>query len=251
MAIEGGWSELSNMVKKYGGILRRPVVNGLIREGEIMNIVAPSKVGKSWLVYNLALAVASGTHFIQHAWDCGRPGQVAIIDNELHKETLAFRIPKVRKAMELDPSFENNIKICALRGKVQSISNLYPLIESAAKGFMPKLLIIDSLYRSLGDGFSENDNSMITSVYNMLDMYAHMLNRCAIVIIHHSTKGPQGSKSVTDVGSGAGAQSRAADTHFIIREVGDLRYRADARCRSFAQPGSLKLEWCFPLWKEA
>ena len=39
----------------------------------------------------------------------------------------------------------------------------------------------------------------------------------AIVLVHHTSKGNQANKSVTDVGSGAGAQSRAPDTHLALR----------------------------------
>ena len=39
----------------------------------------------------------------------------------------------------------------------------------------------------------------------------------AIVLVHHTTKGAQAGKSVTDIGAGGGAQSRAADTHLVAR----------------------------------
>ena len=37
----------------------------------------------------------------------------------------------------------------------------------------------------------------------------------AFVLVHHSTKGSQAEKSVTDTGSGAGAMSRAVDSHIV------------------------------------
>ncbi|WP_200836773.1 AAA family ATPase [Rubripirellula obstinata] len=33
---------------------------GLLRAGEIMNVIAPPKAGKSWLASDMALAVATG-----------------------------------------------------------------------------------------------------------------------------------------------------------------------------------------------
>ncbi|MGI6417616.1 MAG: hypothetical protein ACOX1P_18335 [Thermoguttaceae bacterium] len=59
---------------------------------------------------------------------------------------------------------------------------------------------------------SENDNAAIMSLYNVIDGYAARLNT-AWVNVHHASKGDQSGKGTTDVGSGAGAQSRAADTH--------------------------------------
>lgn len=40
--------------------LRRPVIHDLLREAEITNLIAASKVGKSWLVLDLALSIATG-----------------------------------------------------------------------------------------------------------------------------------------------------------------------------------------------
>ena len=42
--------------------------------------------------------------------------------------------------------------------------------------------------------------------------------KAAIVLVHHTSKGNQANKSVTDVGSGAGAQSRSPDTHLTLRQ---------------------------------
>jgi hypothetical protein len=42
--------------------------------------------------------------------------------------------------------------------------------------------------------------------------------KTGILLVHHSSKGDQSGKSVRDVGSGAGAWSRAADVHLGLRE---------------------------------
>ena len=57
-----------------------------------MNAISAPKVGKSWLVSDLALAIASGRPWL--GMDCV-PREVLILDNELHGETSANRIPKV------------------------------------------------------------------------------------------------------------------------------------------------------------
>jgi hypothetical protein len=81
--------------------LRRAVLHGLLREGETANLVAPPKTGKSWLVYQLLLCMVTGRKF----WGFSpEPGKVLLIDNELHRETLAFRIPISAKAMGIEPA---------------------------------------------------------------------------------------------------------------------------------------------------
>ena len=70
------------------------------------------------------------------------------------------------------------------------------------------IIIIDALYKALPKDVDENSNGQITSIYNLLDNYA-LATGAAIVLVHHTSKGNQSNKSVTDIGSGAGAQSRS------------------------------------------
>src|SRR5574344_643012 len=85
---------IGELVKAYP-TMRPVLIDGFLRLGETMNLIAPPKTGKSWLVTDLALAVAMGTDWF--GFQCER-GRVLIIDNELHKETTADRVPKVIRA---------------------------------------------------------------------------------------------------------------------------------------------------------
>ena len=78
--------------------MRPPVIHGLLREGETMNVIAAPKTGKSWLVLNLSLSVVTSLPWLGFNTE---PGNVLLIDNELHPETLGDRIPRVAKAMKL------------------------------------------------------------------------------------------------------------------------------------------------------
>ena len=224
----------------------RPIlIHGFLRLGETMNIIAPPKTGKSWLVTDLALSVAMGTEWF--GYPCNR-GRVLIIDNELHKETTASRVPKViaARGLKLDDvspwlSVENQ------RGRLKTIEDISNHIEELkVEGY--KLIIIDAFYRAMPRGVDENDNGAIADVYNMLDRYAEQIG-CAFVLIHHTSKGNQSLKSVTDVGSGAGSQSRAADTHVILRRHKEQGVVVmESVVRSFASLKPLCLRWNWPLW---
>ena len=65
-----------------------------------------------------------------------------------------------------------------------------------------------AFYRFLPAGTDENANADMASLYNHIDRYAADLG-CAFVLIHHSSKGNQSGKSVTDVGAGAGSHADA------------------------------------------
>ena len=224
----------------------RPVlIHGFLRLGETMNIIAPPKTGKSWLVTDLALSVAMGTDWF--GYPCER-GKVLIIDNELHRETSAGRIPKVVSARGFDLKEAGKwLSVANQRGRLKTIEDIGNHVEEyKAAGY--KLIIIDAFYRAMPRGVDENDNGAIADVYNMLDRYAEQIG-CAFVLIHHTSKGNQSLKSVTDVGSGAGSQSRAADTHVILRRHKEQGVVVmESVVRSFASVKPLCLRWNWPLW---
>lgn len=229
--------------------LRPPVIDGLLREGETMNLIASPKTGKSWLVLDLAIAVATGRPWL------GRfptvAGDVLIIDNELHGETSANRIPKVAKARGLGTDeFADKVFIRNLRGALHDIVSLGSFFRAIERGRF-RLIVLDAFYRFLPAGMDENANADMASLYNHIDRYAADLG-CAFVLIHHSSKGNQSGKSVTDVGAGAGSQSRATDAHLVLRQHEEPDVVVlDAAVRSWPPQESACLRWAFPVWDVA
>ena len=229
--------------------LRPPVIDGLLREGETMNLIASPKTGKSWLVLDLAIAVATGRPWLSRFPTVA--GDVLIIDNELHGETSANRIPKVAKARGLGTDeFADRVFIRNLRGGLQDIVSLGSFFRAIERGRF-RLIVLDAFYRFLPAGMDENANADMASLYNHIDRYAADLG-CAFVLIHHSSKGNQSGKSVTDVGAGAGSQSRATDAHLVLRphEEADVVV-LDAAVRSWPPQESVCLRWAFPVWDVA
>lgn len=230
-------------------VLRDPVIHGLIRRGETMNVIAPPKTGKSWLTTDLALSVASGCTWLK-AYRTER-GSVLILDNELHGETSANRIPRVAAArnITLDEYFER-LFIMNLRGCLMDIFSLGAIFDSLEPNRF-KVIILDAFYRFMPPDTDENDNGAMARMYNQLDLYADRLGAC-FVLIHHTSKGNQSGKWITDVGAGAGSQSRATDTHLVLRpheENGVVVL--DAAVRSWPPLVSRCLQWQFPVWEPA
>ena len=226
----------------------RPVlIDGFLRIGETMNIIAAPKTGKSWLVTQLAICVASGTEWFGHVCTAGK---VLLIDNELHEETSANRIPLVVEAMrKVNPNLPNvddMIDVWNLRGKWKSIADLAAWLPKFKEAGY-RMIVIDAFYRALPKDTDENDNGSIASIYNLIDTFAKKVG-CSFVLIHHTSKGNQSQKSITDVGAGAGSQSRAADTHLILREHKDDGYLVlEAVVRSFPRQEPIVLQKAFPL----
>jgi len=190
---------------------RRPyVIEGLLRRGETMNLIAAPKTGKSWFVYNLAARLATGGEFL--GWTAPHNLKCMIVDNELHPEELAFRVGSVQDAMGVN--FGDDLHFTCLRGAAVDMNHIeQKLVASGASRF--DVIILDALYRFIPAGTSENDNAQMMLIYNTIDRIARTFD-CSVICVHHASKGNQNEKQVSDVGAGAGAISRAADTQVVL-----------------------------------
>lgn len=229
--------------------LRAPLIHGVLRRGETMNVIAPPKTGKSWLVLALAMAVATGRKWLDTFETIA--GNVLIIDNELHAETLAHRIPQVAECLRIGMNeIADTVCVQSLRGQLRDIFTLGQYFDSIEPGHYA-LVVLDAFYRFMPRDMDENDNGTMANIYNHIDALADRLG-CSFVLIHHATKGNQSGKAVTDVGAGAGSQSRAADAHVVLRpheEPGAVVL--EAAVRSWAPVEPMALRWLFPVWKAA
>jgi hypothetical protein len=226
--------------------LRRAVLHGILREGETWNLIAPPKTGKSWLVYQLLLCMVTGRRFFNYLPE---PGKVVLIDNELHRETLAFRIPASASAMAIDDKdYKDQLVVKSLRGKWLDIFGIGQWLLSRFKYGDVKVVVIDSWYRALPKGTNEMDPGTMADIYNYVDTLADRLG-CSFVNVHHSTKGSQAGKAITDVGSGSGVQSRAADTHSVLRaHEQDGVFVHDGVVRSWAPIEPVCVQFNWPTW---
>ena len=227
--------------------MREPVIEGVIRQAETLNIISMPKVGKSWFVLCLLLCIATGRMFLGKFKV--KRSRVLLLDNELHTQTLSKRIRMVAEAMGiLRDEYADWLAIEPLRGKRATMDQLVGYAKAVGPSKFG-VICIDAFYRTMPEGFDENSNADMTSLYNMLDEIAGITG-AAIICIHHASKGNQSSKAVTDVGSGAGAQSRAADAHMVLRphEQDDcVVVEAEVRSWPAMKPFCLRRE--FPMWK--
>jgi len=214
-----------------------------------MNLIAVPKMGKSWLVTDLAISVATGRPWLG-LYPTVR-GNVLIIDNELHGETSANRIPRVAEARRVPlPEIADSVCVENLRGQLRDLFALGPYFDSIEVGRF-KVIILDAFYRFIPKDTDENDNGSVAQLYNYLDHYGQRLG-CSFVLIHHASKGSQSHKAITDVGAGAGSQSRATDAHLILRaHEEDEVVVLDAAVRSWPPIEPMCLRWAFPVFDPA
>ncbi len=137
---------------------RQSIVDGLIRTGSVMNIIAAPKVGKSFIASNLAMCLITGSDFL--GFPIARQGKTLVVDNELHLETLSYRYRATRTAMNVPEDQRHMIDILSLRGIPCDI----PMLQKHVGGTRPghySAIILDAFYKLIPSGISENDNKTV------------------------------------------------------------------------------------------
>lgn len=238
---------MGDLIDRYPA-LREPIIDGLLRRGETMNVIGQSKMHKSWLVADLCLSVIRGDDW--HTFKT-QPGRVLLFDNELHKENLAYRLRELAAHRGIDfREISDRLVIHPLRGKLMDIYRLGNVIRSFRPGEF-NLIVLDALYRFYPQEHDENSNANVTAIYNQIDAYADY-SQAAFALIHHASKGLQTGKNVIDVGAGAGSQSRAADVHLVLRQHKEEDAVAvEAVVRSFKPIKPFCIRWQWPVWQLA
>jgi hypothetical protein len=223
-----------------------PVIDGLLREREIMNLIAPPKVGKSWMVYHILLCLATGRPIFGRF--ATRAGKVLLMDNELPPALLPHRIRTVADAMGIrEDEYADSLHVWSLRHSPRSIYDL-PAEFAGVEPATYQMVALDAKYKMIGPNADENNNSDEARFFAAAGALAETTGS-AWMLVHHSTKGSQASRAVTDVGSGGGTQARACDSHLILREHEEAGCAVlDAALRSFAPIDPLGLRWTFPVW---
>ncbi|MCA9248393.1 MAG: AAA family ATPase [Planctomycetales bacterium] len=239
-------TDIADLIDEFPD-LKEEIIDGILRRGETANIIAAAKTGKSWLVYGIALSVATGRPWLNR-FPCKR-GRVLLIDNELQRETLVSRVPTVAHEMDLVlEDYRGQLKVESLRGALKDLPRLMGELFDHRGPAEFDLVILDAWYRAIPEGVSENDNAQIMQLYNLIDRYTTQLD-AAWINIHHSSKGEQGGKAVVDVGAGAGSQARAADAHIVLRTHEEPGAAVlDAALRSFPPIAPLPVRFEWPLW---
>lgn len=232
-------------LREHHGELDPPIIDGLLRKAEILTLVAASKAGKSWLTMNMIVSVATGADWLRFPTEQSR---VLLIDNELKPNTILYRLEKVAEArcVSID-DLKDRVDVISLRGNLAPLSSVGEWV-SRITGY--DLIVLDAAYRFAEDGEDENGNSDMVRRYNLLDRFA-AITGAAFVVVDHSSKGSQTNKAITDVGAGAGAKSRATDTHLVLRPHKEPGcFTVEGVTRTFIAPEASVWRFDFPVWVE-
>ena len=220
--------------------LPEPLIDGILRCGHKMLISGSSKAGKSFLLMELAIALAEGRPWLGFKV---RQGKVMYVNLEIDKASCINRFIDIYKALGISKEHRNpgNISIWNLRGKAVPLDKLVPKLirKIAGKGY--EAVIIDPIYKVItGD---ENSASDMGAFCNEFDKICDETG-CSAIYCHHHSKGAQGSKKAMDRASGSGVFARDPDAQLDIIELElseDMKNNVrDGKATAWRMEGSLR-----------
>jgi AAA domain/DnaB-like helicase N terminal domain len=238
----GGLPSIENGESFAARDIQRPVevIRGILYAAAKMVYGGPSKANKTWVLYDLGLAVATGGTWL--GFHCTR-GRVLYINLELQAFDAQDRVRMIAKARGVNvPSL---LDVWNLRGFAVDIEELKPHILKMAMGAGYSLIIVDPCYKVMGDR-EENNPRDIASMLNHFEDIA-VRTGAAFAYGAHFAKGNSSSKNAIDRISGSGVHARDPDAILTATPHNtEGCFTIDATLRSFARVEPFAIRWDFP-----
>jgi RecA-family ATPase len=194
--------------------LAEPIIDGVLRRGHKMLFSGASKAGKSFLIMQLCLAIANGGEWI--GFKC-KQGAVLYVNLEIDEESARKRFNDIMNASKQE--INGNLITWNLKGltRSQTIKDLIDvLIEYGSRVYNLAAVVIDPMYKlPQGDENSAHDMAMLCDQLDRINIELG----CAVICVHHHSKGAQGYKAAMDRASGSGVFARDADALADLIEI--------------------------------
>ena len=226
-------------------------------------------MGKSYLLIDLAEAIATGGRWLGMPANGGEPGMVFYVNLEIDREEFRSRTHLVWEDRLAHGSpdrladLRRNLVTWPLRGHARLLRDLVPLLARRTLRYGPRgtfsAIIIDPVYKV--NGGDDNDPSKVGEFTNAVDAVIEACG-CSVIYAHHHPKGTAGQKKSMDRMSGTGVYARDADVMVDLTAIdvpdndradtlgGLPAYRMSADCRSFARPADRDFVFRWPRFYE-
>lgn len=231
---------------KHKSYERPVIIDGLLRAHDTMMLVGSTKSRKTFFMVQLILSVIGSIPLLGR-YATSLLGSVLYLDYELFEDDIIKRVEQTQRALGVPDEALDKLEYVSMRGKESTrINEVCDWLDREPPGKY-SLVVFDAIYRAYPVGFMENENADFTMLMNRLDATSRRHGN-AFILVHHSSKGSQAKKSNTDIGAGAGAQSRASDCHLTLVEHSEGKVTMRASLRSFAPLEPVVLEFKYPVW---
>ena len=224
-------------------VLPDDVIEGVLHRGGKMVLGDASKTFKTWTLVDLAVSVAAGRDWL--AKFPTKRGHVLYINLELQAAFFTNRVRVVcdENQVNLEPGY---LSIRNLRGHAADLTKLLPLILHGISGSQYDLIILDPIYKLLGQR-DENKAGDIASLLNEIESLA-VKTGAAVAFGAHYSKGNQAGKEVIDRIGGSGVFARDPDSilNFTKHEQEDC-FTVEATLRNHPPIEPFVVRWEFPI----
>jgi len=191
---------LANPIK-----LPEEIIERVLRQGHKMMISGASKSGKSFLLIELAIALAEETKWL--GFQC-RQSRVLYVNLEIDPKSLINRFYNIYEALGIEMRRFDDIVIWNLRGEAKPLDQLAPELIYKAGYHGIDVIILDPIYKvMIGDENSATDMARFTNIFDEICYETD----CTFIYSHHHSKGAQGFKRAMERASGSGVFARDAD----------------------------------------
>jgi len=189
------------------------LIEGVVRVGHKMLISGSSKAGKSFLLMELAIALAEGIKWL--GFQC-KKSKVLYVNLEIDEPSAINRFAVIYKAMKIKPKYSHDVVIWNLRGRAMPLDKLVPKLIRKVANQDFDAIIIDPIYKVItGD---ENNASEMGKFSNQFDKICNETG-CTAIYSHHHSKGSQGFKRAMDRASGSGVFARDPDAQLDMIQL--------------------------------
>jgi hypothetical protein len=231
-----------DFVGEQPSVLPTELIDGLLHRGAKLMLAGGSKSFKTWVLMDLALSVATGTPW----WGFKTlQGRVLYLNMELMREFAEERTRSIMGAKNIKRGAGTLLDTWHLRGYARDFKELLPQILRAVAGVQYDLIILDPVYKVLGER-DENANGEVAELLNEFESLA-VKTGAAIAYGHHHSKGGQGDKDARDRSSGAGAWTRDPDSLIdLTPHDQDEHFIVTYTLRNHKPRNKHVVKWAFP-----
>jgi len=222
-------------LKEPGEVLR-----GILYGGTKGVLAAPTKLGKSWVLLDLADSVVTGTPWLQ--WETVK-GRVLYVDYELTQALFKKRLrsaqaAKVEKLGNLDFS---NLDTVNLKGVKITFEEVVEDLLSKPKEEWYSLVMIDPLYKAIGAG-RESIASVVDQFGSLLDKLAKQTGT-AVLLAHHFSKSSRSTMPLLERIGNSSVIAKDSDAIIGLDEHPEENcYTVEMKLRYFAPQPKIVIE---------
>ena len=221
---------------------QEPVIQGVLDQEGIMILAAPKKAGKSLLVMDLGLQIATGGKWLD--FECNQHN-VLLVNLEIMEPVALERIRYIAQRHQM--SLPDNLHILSLDNSDATMETMAKVVVAEGQRLNADVVIVDPVYTLMGD---ETSMTEAKKLQQTLCQIRSQLG-ATVIFCHHTTKAAPGSfnrATHADKISGSGVLTRFPDAIVTLVKRQDDTATMRFTLRSHEDPEDRHLKFDYPVY---